>query len=986
VQVAFGSKIGEKVFPFDRVYDTSASQREIYNETVEPMVQQTLRGFNTTVFAYGQTGTGKTFTMEGDVDDPEKMGVIPRAMASIFRTLEARGEAHESFVKASFLEIYNENCTDLLAVDEPGADGERAVLRVVEDKTRVGRGVIVHGLQEVLVKSSADIQRVMKQAISRRKTAATDLNEQSSRSHAIFTVTVHIRETNEAGEEMLKVGKINLVDLAGSESAARSGSKDVRAREAGNINQSLLTLGRVITALVEKSPHVPYRDSKLTRLLQESLGGCALTCILATVAPSVQCLEETLSTLEYAARAKSIRNRPVANQKMSKKLMFKELMEENERLRSELQTQRAKDGVFLSEAQYGDMQQRLKGTTSQVGVMEQLLEKHAAELAEAKGTLQATYAELDHTAAAWRATQAQLASTHDQLVAERRVSEERQVVIEAHVNTESRLLDVHDALQSTLNVAAERVETLQDRVDADARVCGHNAQVVGAHKGVLGEQLRRLDGLTVEAHRVADEAFAAMDEKLERLEKLVAGEWQAERTALRERIVSVGRGHVDRVVARANDDAERDAAAVDEEAEWAQGAMDFARAGVDELAGKTAALAGEWERAKRAETDALRRRALAPVLEDMARCRKALGDTRARTQLSLDSIAAHARLVAQQSAQDAQQTAALADAVGEQVRHEVETAAATAVERITAIVAALAHTSLSKADAARAQTLQRVAAAHEVRAVQLEGVASSADALASELSAWAEGENKASERACAVAAAEDAYARELGSESEARELLAESLASAQRQVDAVDAAKARTGASLARAQDALQQRQEALGEAQRAAHADLQGASFSARDNDSRVDAHAVEALQDNRRRALKAAVFGRDRAAETAAALGEAGRQVRGLALREIEHGGRTPLRSQALSWPTERPTTGPHDELLARYRRAREGEDVSVPSAGVVGGDENVRPAVNVPPPPAAAVAKEANLQELRQALRDKGLSIVGTKAQLIQRLEAA
>jgi len=113
------------------------------------MVQQTLRGFNTTVFAYGQTGTGKTFTMEGDVDDTDRMGVIPRAVASIFRTLEARGESNESFVKASYLEIYNENCTDLLA--EGAEADEKTVLRVVEDKTRIGRGVIVHGLQEGLL-------------------------------------------------------------------------------------------------------------------------------------------------------------------------------------------------------------------------------------------------------------------------------------------------------------------------------------------------------------------------------------------------------------------------------------------------------------------------------------------------------------------------------------------------------------------------------------------------------------------------------------------------------------------------------------------------------------------------------------------------------------------------------------------------------------------------------------------------------------------
>ena len=201
------------------------------------------------------------------------------------------------------MELYNEEARDLLSA----SDDKK--LRIVEDNTKLGRGVICHNLEEVLVTGLDDLMPLMRSAFQKRITKRTDLNHSSSRSHCVFTLTLHMKEVNPEGADFLKVGKLNLVDLAGSECVGRSGALDQRAREAGNINQSLLSLGRVITALVERSPHIPYRDSKLTRLLKESLGGKAKTCIIATVSPSAQCSEETLSTLEYASRAKNIRNR-----------------------------------------------------------------------------------------------------------------------------------------------------------------------------------------------------------------------------------------------------------------------------------------------------------------------------------------------------------------------------------------------------------------------------------------------------------------------------------------------------------------------------------------------------------------------------------------------------------------------------------------------------------------------------------------------------
>jgi kinesin family member 11 len=156
-----------------------------------------------------------------------------------------------------------------------------------------------------------------------------------SRSHTVFTVTVYLKEATE-GEDMLRVGKLNLVDLAGSESIGRSGAKNDRAREAGMINQSLLTLGRVINALVERSQHVPYRESKLTRLLQDSLGGRTKTCIIATISPAKVNIDETISTLDYASKAKSIHNKPQINQTMTKRTLIKEYVTEIQKLKGDL--------------------------------------------------------------------------------------------------------------------------------------------------------------------------------------------------------------------------------------------------------------------------------------------------------------------------------------------------------------------------------------------------------------------------------------------------------------------------------------------------------------------------------------------------------------------------------------------------------------------------------------------------------------------------
>lgn len=246
------------------------------------------------------------------------MGIVPRALNHLFD--ELRMMEVEYAMRVSYLELYNEELCDLLSTDDSSK------IRIFDDASKKG-SVIVHGLEEIPVRNKDDVYKLLAKGQERRKTAATLMNAQSSRSHTVFSILVHIKENNPDGEEMLKIGKLNLVDLAGSENISKAGNeKGIRTRETVNINQSLLTLGRVITALVERTPHIPYRESKLTRLLQESLGGRTKTSIIATISPGHKDIEETLSTLDYAHRAKNIQNKPEINQKLTKRAMLKVIL------------------------------------------------------------------------------------------------------------------------------------------------------------------------------------------------------------------------------------------------------------------------------------------------------------------------------------------------------------------------------------------------------------------------------------------------------------------------------------------------------------------------------------------------------------------------------------------------------------------------------------------------------------------------------------
>lgn len=293
-------------FTFDRVFPMGTQQHEVFDYGVKDIVKDVLDGYNGTVFAYGQTGSGKTFTMMGaDIDSDELKGIIPRITEQIFQSI-VESDAHlEYLVKASYMEIYLEKIRDLLA---PQNDN----LQVHEEKSK---GVYVKNLSDYYVSSAREVYEIMRTGGEARVVSSTNMNAESSRSHSIFLITIEQRNT-ETGAR--KTGNLYLVDLAGSEKVGKTGASGQTLEEAKKINKSLSALGMVINALTDaKVKYIPYRDSKLTRILQESLGGNSRTTLIINCSPSSYNEAETLSTLRFGIRAKSIKNSARVNTELS---------------------------------------------------------------------------------------------------------------------------------------------------------------------------------------------------------------------------------------------------------------------------------------------------------------------------------------------------------------------------------------------------------------------------------------------------------------------------------------------------------------------------------------------------------------------------------------------------------------------------------------------------------------------------------------------
>ncbi|XP_054788474.1 kinesin-like protein KIN-4C isoform X2 [Prosopis cineraria] len=313
-------QIGSHAFTYDYVYHGSKSPSTVYDDCVAPLVDALFHGYNATVLAYGQTGSGKTYTMGTNyTGEGSNGGIIPKVMENIFKRVEAVQASTEFLIRVSFIEIFKEEVFDLL--DPNSSRGEAASIAKPAVPTRVpiqiretvNGGITLAGVTEAEVKTKEEMASYLSRGSLSRATGSTNMNSQSSRSHAIFTITMEQKNGND-----ILCAKLHLVDLAGSERAKRTGADGMRLKEGIHINKGLLALGNVISALGDEKKrkeggHVPYRDSKLTRLLQDSLGGNSKTVMIACVSPADTNAEETLNTLKYANRARNIQNKAIIN-------------------------------------------------------------------------------------------------------------------------------------------------------------------------------------------------------------------------------------------------------------------------------------------------------------------------------------------------------------------------------------------------------------------------------------------------------------------------------------------------------------------------------------------------------------------------------------------------------------------------------------------------------------------------------------------------
>jgi kinesin family protein 11 len=477
-------------------------------------------GFNCTIFAYGQTGTGKTYTMSGDMSTnagmlSEAAGIIPRTLHALFNKLELSDV--ENSVKCSFIELYNEELRDLISADE------NTKLKIYDDTSKKGHvSTLVQGIEESHIKSATEGVKLLQIGSHRRQVAATKCNDLSSRSHTIFTITAYIKRTSDTGEDYLSIGKLNLVDLAGSENIQRSGAENKRATEAGLINKSLLTLGRVINALVDRSPHVPYRESKLTRLLQDSLGGRTKTCIIATVSPAKSNLEETISTLDYAFRAKNIRNKPQINPMINKKTLLKEFTYEIEKLKSELIATRQRNGVYLSNENFEELtmenesrrvlneEQAVKIEAMEINLRNKVQELFSltTSFMSMKKDNEATKATLDQTKSVLEQTEIVLATTQKNL-------DEEAILRKAHQETEEKLNVVGGELIATLGETVEDIGQLRKKIKRKSDLQSLNRNAWGLSQAQVSEVTNLVESRVEEFQSQQEKLLSAISTRMQ---------------------------------------------------------------------------------------------------------------------------------------------------------------------------------------------------------------------------------------------------------------------------------------------------------------------------------------------------------------------------------------------------------------------------------------------------------------------------------------
>ncbi|SCU80965.1 LADA_0B10484g1_1 [Lachancea dasiensis] len=428
-ETGIAAQINSKTYTVDKVFGPSADQQLVFESIAEPLFQDFIKGYNCTILVYGMTSTGKTYTMTGDErlyegELSEGAGVIPRVLFKIFDALDDAC-SDDYMIKCSFVELYNEELKDLLddvqdasmpkklrifdstsnhnsitgsrsssTTNSPkyaeshfsgSSFNSRRRMRVSSNvskrpkspvprtsfTTDTNSAIHIQNLQEFHIMNAKEGIQLLQRGLRQRQVASTKMNDFSSRSHTIFTIMLY----KKCDDENFRVSKMNLVDLAGSENISRSGAQNQRAKEAGSINQSLLTLGRVINSLADKSAHIPFRESKLTRLLQDSLGGNTKTALIATISPAKINSEETSSTLEYASKAKNIKNRPQVGSFIMKDVLVKSITAELIKIKSDLLSTKAKDGVYMSQENYKELTNELENYKTEVQECKRSIEK-----------------------------------------------------------------------------------------------------------------------------------------------------------------------------------------------------------------------------------------------------------------------------------------------------------------------------------------------------------------------------------------------------------------------------------------------------------------------------------------------------------------------------------------------------------------------------------------------------------------------------------
>eukprot|EP00759_Apiculatamorpha_spiralis_P003208 PhF_6_TR11547/c0_g1_i1/m.18547 len=494
-----GAIYSSQAFSFDYVYNESTKQKDIYERSAKPAVISVLQGYNATVIAYGQTGTGKTFTMEGFTND-EHRGIIPRATEEVFRFIHNCQNNNSKFlVRASYVEIYNEVISDLLKPQNKN-------LTVRQSKER---GVFVDGLSEWVVRSPQEIYGLMNQGSELRMTGSTKMSERSSRSHAIFIViceTMDVDYENQAAEgnaQNIRVGKLNIVDLAGSEKVRQSGVTGARLEETKKINWSLHELGNVIAALTDptkKRQHIPYRNSQLTKILKDSLGGNCKTTMIACISPALESYAESLSTLKFANRAKNIKNDAIINEDLDQGAMLRKYEKELKRLRTLL----AKGTVVDPQIVTALEDKNRKAEEGRVAALRALQERswEYEEQKQTKTKLMERIQELeailvnggsgeqqdDAFQSAMQKVSEEYLTKLDELDKERQVIEEDKAHVERYKQILLRQRDIMVALTARLNERDDVILNLQEELDSYDETQGH----MEAYVSVQREQIESL--------------------------------------------------------------------------------------------------------------------------------------------------------------------------------------------------------------------------------------------------------------------------------------------------------------------------------------------------------------------------------------------------------------------------------------------------------------------------------------------------------------